>query len=127
MTSSFTNDVIKYILRMKHMPVANQYKWFCSSTCSETQVITNKRKNDVIRGFSNEQFRLIILPLMRESKKIFFSNFFAWEVFFRSILPYKLRKHALFKNDLNLNTSSAHVLLKQREVGKSRQLVGEFV
>jgi len=35
--------------------------------------------------------------------------FFAWEVFFRSILPYKLRKHALFKNDLNLNTSNVLV------------------
>jgi len=41
---------------------------------------------------------------MSDSKEITFSNFFSMGVFLRSNAPYKLWSHAIFENDLNLNT-----------------------
>ena len=74
-SSSYRIDVINFTLKLKHMLVENKHNWFCSSVCSETPVIMNG-KNDIIRGFPFEQIQCIILILMRESKEIYFQNFF---------------------------------------------------
>jgi len=45
---------------------------------------------------------------MNDSKEITFSNFFSVGVFLRYNAPYKLWSHAIFENDLNLNTCTVH-------------------